>query len=381
MAKRGNGEGSIYPVRDKDGKIKGYRAAYVVYTAEGMKRRYLSGKRREDVRDKLAKALSDRVDGLVFDAGAITVGEYLGKWVKANRDTVRQSTHERHEELVDLHIAPALGRIRLKDLNPAHARFFYRERLDSGLSPATVHKIHAVLHKALKAAVSDGLVHRNAAAGIKLPRIAHEEIDPLDAQEARLLLETARETSERLEALYVLALNTGMHQGELLALKWDDVDVERGVVRVRRTLTREGGSYALGEPKTKKSRRTIRLTAAAVEALRGHLSRQLEEMERMGSLYQPGGLVFATEAGTIINPSNLRNRSFKPLLKRAGLRTIRFHDLRHTCATLLLSKNVNPKVVSEMLGHASVRITLDTYSHLMPDMQEKAAQALEEALS
>lgn len=345
-----------------------------------MKRRYLSGKRREDVRDKLAKALSDRVDGLIFDAGAMTVGEYLDGWLKAARDTVRTSTHERHKELVGLHIKPALGRIKLKDLNPAHARFFYRERLDSGLAPATVHKIHAVLHKALKAAVSDGLIPRNAAAGVKLPRIATEEIDPLGPEESRRLLESAAETSDRLGALYVLALNTGMRQGELLALKWDDVDLERGMLRVRRTLTRTGGSYTLGEPKTKKSRRTIRLTTAAVEALRTHLSRQLEEMEGLGSLYQPGGLVFATETGTIINPSNLRNRSFKPLLQRARLRQVRFHDLRHTCATLLLSKNINPKVVSEMLGHASVRITLDTYSHLMPDMQETAAKAVEDAL-
>lgn len=130
-----------------------------------------------------------------------------------------------------------------------------------------------------------------------------------------------------------------------------------------------------------KRRRVIRLTAAAVEALRGHLSRQLEEMERMGSLYQPGGLVFATEVGTLINPSNLRNRSLKPLLRTAGLRPVRFHDLRHTCATLLLSKNVNPKIVSEMLGHASVSITLDIYSHLLPDMQDRAVAAMESALS
>jgi integrase len=133
--------------------------------------------------------------------------------------------------------------------------------------------------------------------------------------------------------------------------------------------------------KTKRSRRTIRLTGGAVQALKEHLSRQLEEMERMGSLYKPGGHIFATEAGTIINPSNLRNRSFRPLLKRAGLRPIRFHDLRHTCATLLLSKDVNPKIVSEMLGHSSISVTLDIYSHLLPDMQEKAAKALEEALS
>ena len=171
-----------------------------------------------------------------------------------------------------------------------------------------------------------------------------------------------------------------MRQGEILALKWDDLELEAGTLRVRRTLTKTGKVYATGEPKTRNSRRVIRLTGATVDALREHLSRQLEEMARMGSLYQPGGLVFATEVGTLINPSNLRNRSLKPLLKAAGLRPVRFHDLRHTCATLLLSKNVNPKIVSEMLGHASVSITLDVYSHLMPDMQEKAAKALEEAL-
>jgi integrase len=172
-----------------------------------------------------------------------------------------------------------------------------------------------------------------------------------------------------------------MRQGELLALKWDDVDLERSLVRVRRTLTRSDKGFVLGEPKTKKSRRTIRLTPGAVQALRAHLFRQLEEMERAGSLYEPGGLIFATEMGTIINPSNLRNRSLKPLLRRAELRPIRFHDLRHTCATLLLGKDINPKIVSEMLGHASVRITLDIYSHLLPDMQEKAAKALEDVLS
>ena len=284
-----------------------------------------------------------------------------------------------HEHAIRPHIKPALGRIELKDLNPAQIRWFYRDRLNSGLAPATIHKQHVVLHKALKAAVADGLIPRNAAAGLKLPRITREEIDPLTEEEARRLLETVR--GARLEALYVLALNTGMRLGELLALKWEDVDLEGGRLRVRRTLTHAGKAFVLGEPKTKNSRRTIRLTKGAISALKAHLSRQLEEMERMGSLYQPGGLIFATEGGTIVNPSNLRNRSFKPLLKRADLQPIRFHDLRHTCATLLLSKSVNPKVVSEMLGHASISITLDIYSHLLPDMQEKAIEALEEMLS
>ena len=179
----------------------------------------------------------------------------------------------------------------------------------------------------------------------------------------------------------MLALSTGMRQGELLALKWEDIDLEGGRLRVRRTLTHADKAFVLGAPKTKNSRRTIRLTKGTVSALQAHLARQLEEIEDMGSLYQPGGLIFATETGTTINPSNLRNRSFRPLLKRAGLRPIRFHDLRHTCATLLHSKNVNPKVVSEMLGHTSISITLDIYSHLLPDMQEKAVEALEKMLS
>lgn len=373
MGKRGNGEGTVS--RRKNG---GWMAQYYVHTANGRKRKTLYGKTRAEVAKRLAKALSQRADGIVFDDQGLTVGEYLDRWLGDVRDTVRKSTHERYEYAIEPHIKPALGRIKLKDFSPAHARWFYRERLDSGLAPATVHKLHVVLHKALKAAVADGLIPRNAVAGLKLPRITREEIDPLTEEQARRLLETIR--NDRLEAFYVLALNTGMRQGELLALKWDDVDLERGVLRVRRTLTHADRAYVLGEPKTNKSRRTIRLTTGAITALRAHLSRQLEEMERMSSLYQPGGLIFATETGTIINPSNLRNRSFKPLLERAGLPPIRFHDLRHTCATLLLSKDVNAKVVSEMLGHSSISVTLDIYSHLLPDMQEKAAKALEEAL-
>jgi integrase len=372
--KRGNGEGSVY--RTKTGL---WRGSYWVATSKGLKRRYVSGKSRQECSQKLTKAMADRDGGLIFDAGTLTVGDYLERWLKDVEETVRRSTFEGYEYAVRPHIAPALGHIKLKDLTPAHLRSFYRDRLESGRAPATVHKLHVVLHKALKAAVADGLIPRNVAAELKLPRITREEIDPLTEKQARLFLEAGR--GDRLEALYVLALNTGMRQGELLALKWDDVDLERGALRVRRTLTHANKAFVLGEPKTKNSRRTIRLTTHAVDALRAHLSHQFQEIEEMGSLYQPGGLIFATKTGTIINPSNLRNRSFKPLLKRAGLPTIRFHDLRHTCATLLLGRDVNAKVVSETLGHSSISITLDIYSHLLPDMQEKAANALEEALS
>ncbi len=379
MGKNGNGEGSIYPHK-RNGKKVGYRGAYVVQTLEGPKRRYVSGKTRDEVHDKLIEALGNRSQGFVFDAGSLTVGEYLTRWLKDSvRGTVRVSTYEVHRHMIEPHIVPTLGRLKLKDLNPAHVRGFYREKLDSGLSAATVRKMHSVLRKALKQAVMDGLIPRNVCESVKPPKIERKEITPLDREQAKALLEAAG--GDRLAALYVLAVHTGMSEGELLGLKWEDADLERGVLRLRRALVREGGKTALGDLKTAKSRRSVRLTRAAADALRSHLERQLEEMGRLGSLYQPGGLVFATESGTLINPSNLRNRSFKPLLKRAGLPDICFHDLRHTCATLLLSQGTHPKLVQELLGHATIAMTLDTYSHFLPSMGDQTVRAMEAALS
>jgi integrase len=314
MAKRrGNGEGSI--TRRKDGR---WEARYTAHTAGGPKRKVIYGKTRAEVAEKLAKAISDRSSGLAFDAGRLTVGEFLDRWLKDSvRDTVRQRTYERHEELIRLHIRPALGRVKLKALTPAHVQGFYRDRLDSGLSPATVQKIHVVLHKALSQAVKWNLIPRNATEAVNAPRPAPEEMRPLSPEEARRLLEAAR--GDRLEALYVLAVHTGMRQGELLGLKWEDVDLGSGVIRVRRTLTRNKGRLLLGEPKTKRSRRTVRLTETAAQTLREHLERQLVEIEHLGDLYRDEGLVFTTKVGTPINPTNMRKRSFAPLLERAGL--------------------------------------------------------------
>jgi integrase len=372
--RRGNGEGSI--TRRKDGR---WEARYTVHTASGPKRKAIYGKTRAEVAEMLAKAISDRSSGLTFDAGSLTLGEFLDRWLGDSvRDTVRQRTYERHEELVRLHIRPILGNLKLKVLTPAHVQSFYRDRLDSSLSPATVQKIHVVLHKALDQAVKWNLIPRNVTEAVNAPRPAPKEMRPLTPDEARKLLETAR--GDSMEALYVLAVHTGIRQGELLGLKWEDVDLEGGVVRIRHTLTRNRGRLLLGEPKTKKSRRTVRLTETAAQTLREHLERQLEEIERLGDLYQDQGLVFTTQVGTPINPTNLRKRSFASLLERAGLPTIRFHDLRHTCATLLLLSNVHPKYVQELLGHATITITLDTYSHVLPGMGDQTAAAMERAL-
>ncbi len=373
--KRGNGEGSI--TRRKDGR---WMARYMVYTAKGPKRRHVYGKTRKEAADKLAKVLSDRIEGIDYDDENMTVGEYLDRWLKGSvQGSVRQSTYDRDVNLVDNHLKPALGRIKLKKLSAAHVQHFYRDRLDSGLSASTVHKMHAILHKALARAVAWHMVPRNVTDAVEPPRPAPKEMRPLSPAEARRFLDAAR--GERFEALYVLAITTGMRQGELLALRWQDVDLKNGTLSVRRTLTRDGGRVIIGEPKTKKSRRSISLTPRAVEALGAHLERQLREIEILGDRYEDRGLLFATDTGGPVNPSNLRRRSFAPLLKKAKLPHVRFHDLRHTCATLLLSKGTHPKFVQELLGHATVAITLDTYSHAVPGMGKQTAKAMEDALS
>ena len=378
MGKRGNGEGSI--TRRKDGL---YMARYWVETPTGKKRRTIYGKKgekRQDVADKLAEALGDRSKGLVFEADNVKVGEYLERWLADSvRDTVRPTTFERYEQICRAHIRPALGKTKLKNLTPAHVRGLYREKLDAGLSPRTVQYVHVTLHKALKQAVMDGLIPRNATEAVKPPQVRREEMRLLEPEQVKTLLEAAR--GDRLEALYVLAVTTGLRQGELLGLKWEDVDLEEGTLRVRRTLATAKDGPQLTAPKTKGSRRTVSLTQSATEALRSHLKLQLGEIDGAGSLWRENGLVFASETGEPLDRRNVTTHRFKPLLKRAGLPQVRFHDLRHTCATLLLSRNVNPKIVSEMLGHSSIAITLDTYSHVLPNMRDRAAKAMEEALS
>jgi integrase len=259
---------------NKEGKVIGYRGAY--FGPDG-KRRYVSGKTKEDARNKKRQAMADADRGLVFDAGSITVEEYTARWLADSvRDTVRSTTYERYEQITRKHIVPEIGRVKLKALTPAHVRGLYRKKLEAGLSPRTVQYIHVTLHKALKQAVRDGLVPRNSTEAVKPPQVRREEIHPLTPEQVKTLFEAAK--GDRLDALYVLAVTTGLRQGELLGLKWDDVDMEAGTLSVRRTLTTAKGGPVLSAPKTKGSRRTVKLSQTALEALRSHLGRQLGEM-------------------------------------------------------------------------------------------------------
>lgn len=361
---------------------------YTVETPNGTKRRTIYGKTRREVRDKLAKALADRADGLVFDDENMTVGEYVTRWLEDSaKGDLAPRTYANYKLQVRRHIVPAIGRVKLAKLNPAHVQGLYAAKLRDGLKPSSVRYIHSVLRRALEQAVRWNLIPRNPAAAADPPKVRREEITPLDAGQACELLRAARVDGDRLEALYVLSLSCGLRIGEALGLKWADADLvsKSPTLRVNRQLQRtrrdegEPGELVFLEPKNA-SRRTVDLPRRTVEALKDHRKRQAEERLLAGADWEDHGLIFATHRGTPLDAQNVVNRSFKPLLRRAGLPDIRWHDLRHTCATLLLSKGVHPKYVQTLLGHASIGLTLDLYSHWAPGMGKQAASAMDDAL-
>ena len=373
MGKRANGEGSIYEHK-RGGKKAGYRGSYTIYTITGPKRRYISGKTREEVRQKLARAIADRDGGLVFDVDRQTVGEYLERWFETSvRGSVRESTYESYRRQVSRYVVPAIGGVKLKSLSAIHVQGMYRSMLDRGLSARTVQYTHAVLHRALKQAMRWGLVLRNVCEDVDRPQLKRDEIQPLDREQTRRLLQAAKD--DRLYALYVVAVTAGLRPGEILALRWSDVDLEAGTLRINRALS----NSEFAAPKTSRSRRKIELSNTARVALRAHRKRQLEERMKKAGLWKDHGLVFPSTVGTLLSHRNVV-RSFKALLKRANLPLgTRLYDLRHTCATLLLNSNVHPKYVQELLGHASISQTLDTYSHVLKGMDGGISGAMDEA--
>jgi integrase len=377
MAKRGNGEGSIY--RCNDGRWVGE------LTIEGRRRKFVYGKTRKEVQEKLQAAWQEKQQGVVLE-GTVrqTVGQFLVDWLEnSQKQNVRARTYERYEEIVRLHIDPVLGRHRLQKLTAQHVQAFYTKKLNEGLSASTVGVFHNVLHKALDTAVRWGLVPRNVCALISPPHAEGFEIQPLTMEQAHLLLTAAR--GHRLEALFTLALATGMRRGELLALKWQDINFAAGTLQIRRILTRipskmPGKGYVETEPKTQKSRRSVVIAPFALEALKQHRSRQLAAKLKAGDYWQDHDYVFCTSVGTHLNPSKDVLDQLKVLLKKAGLPNIRFHDLRHSAATILLTEGVHPKVVQELLGHSNISMTLDVYSHVLPSMQQDAISRLNTAL-
>jgi integrase len=343
------------------------------------KQKWHSGFRTKKEADKALTDILSRLDqGAYVEPTKQTLAAFMDEWLAGTKRTLRPSTFATYEMIVRAHVKPRLGSLPLQSLTAARLNAVYADLLSGGrrdgkggLSPATVRYVHAVIRKALSDAVRWNLLTRNVADAADPPRASRAPIRTWSAREVQAFL--AHVQTDRLYAAYFLAATTGMRRGEVLGLRWQDVDLEAGRVSVVRSLTVVGGyEMHISEPKTAKGRRSVALDDQTVKALKGHRERQMLERALQGDEYADEDLVFCHEEGTPVHPDSFSD-AFWRHVKAANLPRIRFHDLRHTHATLALAAGVHPKVISERLGHASVTITLDTYSHAIPALQETAA--------
>jgi integrase len=379
MSKRGNKEGSIYR-RKSDGKWTGS------ISLDNGKRKVIYGKTRKEVQEKMKTLLHEQQQGNLVASSSQTVEQFVVDWLEnTHRRKVRPRTYERYREAVYLHIVPALGHIQLQKLTAQHVRAFYTKKADAGLSASTITCYHSVLHLALDTAVKWGILPKNVCDLVSPPRRERFEIQPLSPGQAEILVAAVR--GHRREALFILTLLTGLRRGEVLGLKWQDIDLVDGVLQVRRILSRVPTKtpgrthvYVEAEPKTKQSRRSIAIAPFAIAALTAHRAKQLEAKTKAGRAWQEHDYVFCTALGTHLSPTQVV-KEFKKVLNQAGLPDIRFHDLRHSSASLLLSLGVHPKIVQEILGHTQISMTMDVYSHVLPVMHREAINRLSTAFA
>ena len=370
VIKRGNRQ---YVVRIFQGRDAQGKRRYINKTIRGTKK---------DADKYLSKTLTAMSTGTYIEASTLSVDDYLDRWLQnAAKGRVRERTFDDYSDLLKRYVRPALGKTRLCDLRPLDIQNLYTDMQERGLSARTVRYAHAVLNSALKQAVKWLMLSQNPAALVELPKLTRREMAALSVDEAARFLAAASE--DRFALMFALALSTGMRPEEFLGLQWKDIDLEKGIATVQRALVwrdkKQGWSFT--EPKTAKSRRNIPLPASIVRALASHKARQGEQRLKAGTKYENHDLAFATRNGAPLMRRNILRSHFRPILEKAGLpASIRLYDLRHTCATLLLAANEHPKVVSERLGHSNITLTLDTYSHVLPSMQQGASEKLERML-
>ncbi len=394
MGKRANGEGTISK-RVKDGKVVGWRTAITVgYDDQGHQiRRWISGKTQSEVADALRKLKNELADGRLVGKGDLTVGMYLDQWLEhiENKD-LKPNTARSYRDAVRLYLKPNLGKMPLEKLRPTDVEGLLTRLRRSGKSPALTGYALRVLKMALKQAVTWQLVPNNVAWGIRAPKKDDRELHCWTQEEAAKFLQVAK--SHRLYAAYYLALATGMRRGEILGLRWDDIDWERKRLTIRNNLvenrlpgiqgklhrgqaTVSATQVTLQTPKTKKSRRTVILSSGTVTRLREHQQRQQQEQNMLGPDWLDENFVFANEFGGPTAPRTLYGW-YRELIREAGLPEIRFHDLRHTAASLMIHRGIPPKVVSDRLGHTDVAFTMRVYAHLYDEQREEAAFDLDE---
>jgi integrase len=369
MKRRGHGEGSIHQ-RKSDGL---WVATVNLGWRDGRRdRRTFYAKTRREAAERLQKALRDMGEGLQPTSDRLTVADYLHQWRASIRGTVRPATWRRYDQIIRTHLEPQLGNVPLTKLSAGHVERMMRHMLSRGAAPRSALHARAVLRTALTRAMRHGLVARNAAALADPPRVEHREAASLSPEQVRVFLDAIR--GDRDEALYVCAIALGLRQGELLGLRWSDVDLAAGTVTVRHALQRVDGNLQLVETKTARSRRTIPLPIVAAEALRQH-QETVSRDGRFLAMY-----VFTSSTGTPLDGPNVTKR-YQKRLGAAGLPRMTFHALRHTTASLLLAQGAHPRVVMELLGHSQISLTMNTYSHVIPALQRDAADRMDVLLS
>ncbi|PFK49394.1 site-specific integrase [Bacillus thuringiensis] len=331
---------------------------------------------KKEAENALTKLLSEVHTGTYVEPSKLLYGEYLENWFNTKKHSVGIQTANVLKGYLNSRIIPSLGNIKLAKLTSLHMQNYVNSLRNEGLKRGTIEKIIKIIRNSLEHAIDLELISKNVAVKTKLPKADKEELTVWNEQEVQLFLKVTQDS--RYSIVFHMALVTGMRQGELLGVRWKDVDLEKGHLIISQTLSHDGKTFLLGG-KTKSSLRKILLPASTVAKLKKHRAVVLKEKLSQGEEYQDNDLVMCTPSGMPINPANIR-RSLNALIKKAAVPKIRFHDLRHTHATLLLAKGVNVKVISERLGHSNIKITLDTYSHVLPTMQEHAVNKIEEIL-
>jgi integrase len=372
--------------------IKRYKGSYTIVLNLGVdpstgkrKQQWVSVKgTKKDAEKRLAELIHQIDAGTFVKPDKITVAEYLQRWfqdyVKPN---LSPRTAEGYEYIIRYHIIPTLGKLPLTQLRPEHLQRYYSEKLvtvkangKGYISGQSVRHHHMLLHKALATAIKWGLVGRNVADGVDIPTAQRTEMHTWDESEVACFLETSKDSPYH--SLFYLDLFTGLRRSELLALRWSDIDFLYGQVSVSRGLHQlKDGSYVFREPKSAKSRRTIALPPTASLVLKEWRTRKEAEALLTGKPINDGDLVFSTVEGKPLRPDTI-SRAWQTAAGQAGIKVIRLHDARHTHASLMLKQGIHPKIVQERLGHSTIAVTLDTYSHVSPGLQEAAAQKFDD---
>lgn len=350
----------IFLGRDAEGKTKHFNK-----TIHGSKK---------DAQKFLTAKLRERDLGRFVDPASISISEFLCEWLEGiAKPRLREATFDGYKWIADKYIIPEIGAERLCDIRPDSVQRFYGQLTRKGLSARTVRYTHSILSSSLNHAEKQGMIFQNPCKKCELPKRQKTEMKYFTPDQVQLFLKAA--TGSKMYTLFVLAIETGMRPGEYLALQWKDIDLEKGLLIVRRTVKiRKGGGFYFSTPKTGGSNRSLTISPKLVATLKAHRRDQLQTKMQIRDVYRENGLVFANEIGDLLLLGNLRERHFDKITTNAGLPKIRLYDLRHTSATLLLSEGEHPKVVAERLGHASTNLTLDTYSHVLPSMQKRQPQ-------